>query len=58
MHHASPEELSAMLLLKMLQPDEGILALGRILWGPAKAPGVNRLVLICVVLKGRYIVQC
>lgn len=38
-----------MLLLKMLQPDEGIMALGRILWGPAKASGVNRLVLLAYV---------
>lgn len=53
-----PEESSAMLLLKMLQPDEGIVALGRILWGLAKASGVNRLVLFCVVLNGRYIAQC
>lgn len=53
-----PEESSAMLLLKMLQPDEGIAALERILWGLAKASGVNRLVLLCVVLKGRYIAQC
>lgn len=57
MQHASPEESSAMLLLKMLQPDEGIMALGRILWGLAKASGVNRLVLLCVVLNGRYIAQ-
>lgn len=42
MQHASLEESSAMLLLKMLQPDEGIMALGRILWGLAKASGVNR----------------
>lgn len=48
---------SAKLLLKMLQPDEGIVALGKILWGPAKTSGVNRLVLICVVLDGRYIAQ-
>ena len=47
-----------MLLLKMLQPDEGIMALGRILWASAKASGVNRLVLLCVVLNGRYIAQC
>lgn len=33
-----------MLLLKMLQPDEGIIALGRILWASAKASGVNMLV--------------
>lgn len=43
MRHASLEDGSAMLLLKMLQPDEGIMALGRILWGLAKASGVNRL---------------
>lgn len=43
---------------KMLQPDEGIMALGRMLWGLAKASGVNRLVLLCVVLNGRYIAQC
>ena len=47
-----------MLLLKMLQPDEGIIALGRILWAGAKASGVNRLVLLCVGLNGRYIAQC
>lgn len=58
MQHASLEESSAMLLLKMLQPDEGIMALGRILWACAKASGVNRLVLLCVVLNGRYIAQC
>lgn len=58
MQHASLEESSAMLLLKMLQPDEGIMALGKILWGLAKASGVNRLVLLCVVLNGRYIAQC
>lgn len=46
------------LLLKMLQPDEGILAPGRMLWAPAKASGVNRVVLLCVVLSVRYIAQC
>lgn len=45
------------LLLKMLQPDEGTAALRRILWGAAKASGVNRLVLLCAVLEGRYIAQ-
>lgn len=49
MQHASLEESSVMLLLKMLQPDEGIMALGSILWGPAKASGVNRLVLLAYV---------
>lgn len=58
MQHASLEESPAMLLLKMLQPDEGMVALGRIIWGLAKASGVNRLVLLCVVLNGRYIAQC
>lgn len=58
MYHASPGESSAMLLLKMLQPDEGIVAWGRIFWGLAKASGVNRLALLCVVLKEWYIAQC
>lgn len=46
-----------MLLFKTLLPDEGIIALGRITWGLAKASGVNRLVLLCVVLYGGYIAQ-
>lgn len=33
MYHASPGESSAMLLLKMLQPDEGIVALGEDILG-------------------------
>lgn len=31
---------------------------GRIFWGLAKASGVNRLALLCVVLKEWYIAQC
>lgn len=46
-----------MLLFKMLQPDERIIALGRISWGEAKTSGVNRLVLSRVVLNGRFIAQ-
>lgn len=40
-----------MLSLEMLQPDEGIGALGRMRWTPSKASGVNGLLLFCVVPK-------
>lgn len=43
MHHASPGESSVIILLKMLQPDECIVAPGKMLWGLAKASGVKRL---------------
>lgn len=37
MYHASPGESSAMLLLKMLQPDEGIVALGEDILGSCQS---------------------